>query len=101
MLGKIIDRGEKENTRFIHFNDPSKANNGVFYNHCHIWRSQHDVLSEHGYFRSPGRGGNFAKKGRKFCSRRRVTMRVGAIESTMFMVSQNIFVRTTRLLKKF
>ena len=55
---------------------------------------------EHGYFRSQGRGGNFSKKRRKYCSRCHVTMRVGAIESPMFVVFQKIFFRTVGLFKK-
>ena len=56
---------------------------------------------EHGYFRSQGRGGNLSKKRRNYCSRCHVTMRVGAIESPMFVVFQKIFFRTVGLLKKF
>ena len=60
-----------------------------------------ELVSECGYFRSKGRGGNFSKKRRKYCSRCHVTMRVGAIESPMFVVLQKIFFRTVGLLKKF
>ena len=50
-----------------------------------------DVIHERGYFRSPGRGGFFSKKRRRNFSRSRMTLRVGAIESSMFVVSQKMF----------
>ena len=55
------------------------------------------VTFERGYFRSPGRGGFFSKKRRRNFSRSRMTLRVGAIERSMFVVSQKIFFGTVRL----
>ena len=56
---------------------------------------------ERGYFRSPGRGGFFSKKRRRNFSRSRMTLRVGAIERSMFVVSQKIFFGTVRFEKNF
>ena len=56
---------------------------------------------ERGYFRSPGRGGFFSKKRRRNFSRSRMTLRVGAIEKFMFVVSQKKLFGTVRLEKKF
>ena len=55
---------------------------------------------ERGYFRSPGRGGFFSKKRRRNFSRSRMTLRVGAIEKSMFVVSQKNFLEPCDL-KKF
>ena len=54
-----------------------------------IWVNGKFVLaSERGYFRSSGRGGFFSKKRRRNFSRSRMTLRVGAIERSMFVVCQ-------------
>ena len=55
------------------------------------------LTCERGYFRSPGRGGFFSKKRRRNFSRSRMTVRVGAIERSMFVVSQKIFFGAVRL----
>tara|TARA_B100001123_G_scaffold364665_1_gene423173 strand:+ start:67 stop:399 length:333 start_codon:yes stop_codon:yes gene_type:complete len=59
------------------------------------------LTNERGYFRSPGRGGFFSKKRRRNFSRSRMTLRVGAIERSMFVVSQKIFFGTVRFEKNF
>ena len=60
-----------------------------------------ELKNERGYFRSPGRGGFFSKKRRRNFSRSRMTLRVGAIEKSMFVVSQKKFFLEPCDLKKF
>ena len=71
-----------------------------FESSSHLYYLKASITHEHGYFGSQGRGGNFAKKRRKYCSRCHVTMRVGAIESPMFVVFQKMFLEPQNFSKK-